>query len=335
LRKIASIIFESKMVSLIGGFCFLPNFIFCLVLLGATPAHSAASCSVTQQDFAFGNINLAPGTAIDMSATLQVICSGAPVGGERLCISMSSTWGATWNDDATSRKMGKASGSVVRYNLYTNAARTTLWGSWVDGYQTGAGVQMDVANGTTNVTVYARILASQQAAESGAYTAANSNAPALQYRDVTGAGNCPVSGGNTTTTTGSYNATATVLPSCTVSATNMNFGTQTYLTSNVDATSTITANCTSTATYTVSLSNGNTGTGPTVRKLVNGASNVTYGIYSNAARSVAWGSTIGTNTVSGTGTGANQTLTAYGRVPIQTTPTPGTYTDTVVVTVTY
>jgi spore coat protein U-like protein len=38
----------------------------------------------------------------------------------------------------------------------------------------------------------------------------------------------------------------------------------------------------------------------------------------------------------GTGTGATQpAVTVYGRVPPQTTPAIGTYTDTVVVTVTY
>jgi spore coat protein U-like protein len=39
--------------------------------------------------------------------------------------------------------------------------------------------------------------------------------------------------------------------------------------------------------------------------------------------------------VSATGNGADQTFTIYGRVPAQTTPAPGTYTDTVTVTVTY
>ncbi|EEF26199.1 conserved hypothetical protein [Ricinus communis] len=41
------------------------------------------------------------------------------------------------------------------------------------------------------------------------------------------------------------------------------------------------------------------------------------------------------STVAGTGTGNAQLLTIYGRVPPQTTPSSGTYTDTVVVTLTY
>ncbi|MCE3520182.1 spore coat protein U domain-containing protein, partial [Escherichia coli] len=35
------------------------------------------------------------------------------------------------------------------------------------------------------------------------------------------------------------------------------------------------------------------------------------------------------------GSGAAQPYTVYGRVPVQTTPAPGTYTDTITVTVTY
>ena len=63
--------------------------------------------------------------------------------------------------------------------------------------------------------------------------------------------------------------------------------------------------------------------------------NVTYGLYRDAARSLAWGSTIGTNTASGTGTGLTQTQTVFGRMPTQTTPKPGAYSDSVVVTVGY
>ena len=57
--------------------------------------------------------------------------------------------------------------------------------------------------------------------------------------------------------------------------------------------------------------------------------------YRDLARTLPWGSTIGTNTVAGTGTGSAQAYTAYGHVPAQATPSAQTYTDTIVVTVTY
>ena len=108
------------------------------------------------------------------------------------------------------------------------------------------------------------------------------------------------------------------------------------LTANVDGTNTVTPQCTNGTPYNVGLDAG-TGTGATVaaRKMSNGAVTITYSLYSNSGRTTVWGNTIGTNTVSGTGTGNNQALTVYGRVPPQTTPAPNTYTDTIVVTVTY
>ena len=71
------------------------------------------------------------------------------------------------------------------------------------------------------------------------------------------------------------------------------------------------------------------------RALSSGAKFLDHEFYSDASRTQPWGSTSGTNTVGGTGTGSNQALSVYGRVASQSTPSPGTYTDSVVVTVTY
>jgi spore coat protein U-like protein len=63
---------------------------------------------------------------------------------------------------------------------------------------------------------------------------------------------------------------------------------------------------------------------------------INYQLYRNAGRSEVWGDgNSGTVTVAGTGNGAPQAATIYGRVPAQITPNPGSYADQVVVTVTY
>ncbi len=54
----------------------------------------------------------------------------------------------------------------------------------------------------------------------------------------------------------------------------------------------------------------------------------------DAGRTAPWFTDAG-NVATGSGTGNGQSLTVYGRVPVQTTPVAGTYTDTVVVTITY
>jgi len=139
------------------------------------------------------------------------------------------------------------------------------------------------------------------------------------------------------TATTSFQVQLTIQAECLInSASTLNFGTLGVLSANVDQTSTIQVQCTNTTPYTIGLDAG-TGAGATVatRKLTGGAATVNYSLYSNAGRTTVWGTTIGSNTVASTGTGAAQSFTVYGRIPAQTTPAPATYTDTITVTVTY
>jgi spore coat protein U-like protein len=114
----------------------------------------------------------------------------------------------------------------------------------------------------------------------------------------------------------------------------LDFGTQGPLVANVDQTSTITVICTSLAPYNVGLNGGISGN-VAARTMLNGATPVNYALFRDNARTLNWGTTVGTDTLVGTGNGTSQTLTVYGRVPPQTTPAAGTYNDTVAVTVTY
>jgi spore coat protein U-like protein len=139
------------------------------------------------------------------------------------------------------------------------------------------------------------------------------------------------------TATSTFAVTITLTATCTVSSPNtLAFGTQGILSANVDAQADFFVTCTTSTPYSVGL-NAGTGTGATVavRKMTSGASTVNYTIYSDSGRTTVWGNTVSTDTVAGTGTGAAQTLTAFGRVPSQTTPAALSYSDTITVTVTY
>jgi spore coat protein U-like protein len=141
--------------------------------------------------------------------------------------------------------------------------------------------------------------------------------------------------GSTTTTT--FQSQITVTANCTIlSAATLNFGSQGVLTANVDQTSTLQVQCTNTTPYNIGL-NAGTASGATVttRQMTSGGVTVNYSLYSDSGRATNWGNTVGTDTVSSTGTGALQSFTVYGQVPAQTTPAPATYTDTITVTVTY
>jgi spore coat protein U-like protein len=137
------------------------------------------------------------------------------------------------------------------------------------------------------------------------------------------------------TTTTTFNVTAGIGNACTVSATNMNFYTIVTTVANT-ATSTITVNCTNHDVYEVGLGAGDS-TVETARFMegINTPTNhLTYALSSSVTMSPNWGQTTG-GQVAGVGNGANQVLTVYGQIPIQTSPGTDNYSDTITVTVTY
>jgi spore coat protein U-like protein len=123
-----------------------------------------------------------------------------------------------------------------------------------------------------------------------------------------------------------------VLATCSISASNLSFSDiTTGTTTNNDASSTLTVNCSSGTPYTVALDNGtNYSVG---RRMASGASYINYVLYSDSTRSTQWNST---NTKTGTGSGSDQNLTVYGRIPSsQSVTNTGSYGDTVIATVSY
>jgi spore coat protein U-like protein len=116
----------------------------------------------------------------------------------------------------------------------------------------------------------------------------------------------------------------------------VNFGSSGVLQAALPATGTIGVTCTNSAPYTISLDGGNAAASdPALRKMTRLSEEITYGLYQNAGYTQPWGDSLGVNTMSNVGTGLTQNFTVYGRVPAQQTPSPGTYTDTVVVTLNY
>jgi spore coat protein U-like protein len=302
--------------------------------LASVPA-IAQSCTITNASGSYGNVNVLAGAASDSTSSLTVTCSGNRNATVRLCMEMGAGSSPT---DGAKRALSNGM-KFLDHEFYSDAARTKVWGSWgavIVAYGSG-GVMQDLPLGATGsasqtFTVYARVLANQQSAAPLSYTWTGES-PGLAY-GYAGSVACPT-GGNTTYA-GNTLWSATVLANCTVSASGVNFGASGSINTNVDATGTVSVQCTNATPYSVALNGGNAGAGdPTQRKMSKGTETITYGLYQNPARSLPWGSASGGNTVGGTGSGASQALTVYGRVASQATPSPGTYTDTVVVTVTY
>jgi spore coat protein U-like protein len=144
------------------------------------------------------------------------------------------------------------------------------------------------------------------------------------------------------TATGTLSVTATVTDTCTVGTGSnlLNFGAYTGALNNANGSFQVT--CTDEDSYTTALNIGvGTGASFTNRVMTQPtapAGTLNYNIYTTAARNTVWGDgTASTATVVGTGTGLLQTVTVYGQIPAgqAATVTPGNYSDTVTITVTF
>jgi len=96
--------------------------------------------------------------------------------------------------------------------------------------------------------------------------------------------------------------------------------------------------------YSIYLGDGNNRISGGFRRMINGNNEyIPYQLYKDSNYSTVWDTTGGVTNVggaggvSGTGTGSAQTTTVYGKIPQGTSiaSTPGSYADSVVVTVTY
>lgn len=148
------------------------------------------------------------------------------------------------------------------------------------------------------------------------------------------------------TVSGSLSVQITIQKTCTVSAAPLNFGTVNLLTSAVPAQADITVTCTNTTPYVVGLDAGaheSSANDVNTRRMANAGATafVTYQLYKQVGHSTVWGpaaalaDTDDGQGIAGTGNGSAQTITVYGLVPIQATPAPDTYNDTVAILVTY
>jgi spore coat protein U-like protein len=317
--------------------------IYVLAVLGViavsmpTPA-VGLSCTFTITDLNFGTVDLTGNTTYDTTGTFTANCTGGVLlTTVRVCPNINNGSGGTSTGDPRFMLSG---GNQLKYNLYQDAARTTVWGSYLWGFPAYTAPQIDITlnilgNGSATRTIYGRVSAGQQTLPPGTYTSSFSGTNTQIAYNLALSGTCAQIG-NTNATSAPFTVSASYSATCGVSASTLNFGTAGVLNAALDGSSTLTSTCSATTPYTIGLNGGNaSASDPTQRKMSKSAETITYGLYRDAARSQAWGGTAGVNTAAGTGSGLGQAFTVYGRVPTQITPSPGTYADTIVVTVTY
>ncbi len=118
-----------------------------------------SNCTVSSSALAFGNVDPLSGSDVDSSGGITVTCTNgtawsaaAGVGGGT---------GASFAD-----RFMNSGGNLLAYNLYTDAARSSVWG---DGTGSTATIS-DTGSGVAQaVTVYGRVASGQATVPPGAY----------------------------------------------------------------------------------------------------------------------------------------------------------------------
>jgi spore coat protein U-like protein len=325
-------------------------FLCCLLLLcgclaWAPSAHAEVICQTGIQagTINFGDVDPSQSGPVDVTATINYSCQNDESQSEPLTLCFNIGYGSAGAAGDGNRQMAASGSSRLEFQLYRNAARTQIAGSIDEGaipQPIQAQFTVPKRRGWTpgrldgTVNVYARLPGSQ-ASPVGSYSA--SFTPRLTGN--IGFVNCQTdSYDDGESTMSPFTVTANIRPSCnSVTATDLSFGQSTgLLSANMDGTSTISLTCVNGTPYQVGLNNGTSANGNVRRmKFSGGGDYVTYELYRDSGRSQRWGNTQDTDTVAGTGSGSSQQIAVYGRVPPQTTPTPGTYADTVTVYVYY
>jgi spore coat protein U-like protein len=244
----------------------------------------------------YTNLNFGTYTGITVNSTSTATVKCS--GAWTLGLNAGTGAGATETD----RKMTGPGGALLGYSLFQDAARTISWGNTTTTQESGTG--------NATLTVYGQVFPAQYPIP-GTYTDTISSA------------------------TSSFTVTATIQPTCTLSATSLAFGT--YAEVAIASTATISVTCTNTTAYNVGL-NAGTASGATVaNRSMTGPSSakLAYKLFRDSLRTLNWGNTVGSDTVSGTGKGTVQSLTVYGQLPGGQYVIPGSYADTITATITY
>jgi len=337
-----------RSLRLAGTLAMLILLIGSVLMMPRTVQAQAASvtCSVTTAPaISFGTVDGLV-TGATTSASIGWTCKNPSllaVANATFCINIGN---GTAGVLGTNRLMTAGTGQNLQFQLYQDSARTVVWGSILSAvnsmpYQTSVTVPAGLTGllpGTLTgtATLYGSVPNAQIGLTAGSYLSTFTGTD-FEMTVTSNYSSTPASCGTTNPAASSFTATATITKSCTITAANnLTFATPAgLLTSNVDATTTVQTQCTNNTAFQIGLDNGQHASGTTRRMAGTSGDLISYELYQDSGRTIRWGNTVNTDTVTGTGNGAVQTNTVYGRVAAQTTPTPGAYSDTITVSVTY
>ncbi|MCP3715490.1 spore coat U domain-containing protein [Paraburkholderia sp. CNPSo 3281] len=307
-------------------------------MLGLPGRVSAQTCSASASAVSFGSVSPISRSAVSATGTVSVTCTWPAITftpNVRVCLNLGGT-----------SPRGLVNGSnQMQYDLYQDSAHSLAWGSIYYGTTPIPLTLTKPAAGTTatqSVTIYGLIAGSQPTVP----TVGNSS---TTYTQSFGGTTTSINYGfylfgepacaSLTAAGGSFpfSVSATIVNNCNITATNVSFATSSVLTNALSAAGSITAQCTNGDAYRIAL-NGGTSGNVAARQMQRsgGGGVVNYQLYTDSAHTTAWGDgTAGTTMETGTGSGNQQVISVYGVVPEQTTPAPGSYSDTITATISF
>jgi spore coat protein U-like protein len=292
-------------------------------------AKAAVVCSVVNSGMAFG-------TSLTGTGTVNWSCTGYNTSATtfNLCVRLGTP---SWPGTASQPRLLNGS-NRMNYNVYRNAARTTVWTAatpLVQSVTVGAGIGTTV---TGTFTFYG-LIPGGQTSPAGNYAAFFYN---TRLGFATNAGtNCQTNRNGNSGLDFTLPITATKINACTVDAlADANLGNVAAGASVTPGSTTIRVLCPTGTAYNIGLlpSNGNMGGAGVMLGTGSNPDTVGYQLRRTSGTGPAWGNTatvssVG-NGVSGTGTGSDQDYPVFASVP-NTNVRPDDYSDTVTVTVHY
>ena len=146
------------------------------------------------------------------------------------------------------------------------------------------------------------------------------------------------------TSTANLTVPLTITGSCTIGAATLNFGSDAgtaLLTTALTANTTVSVTCTSGSPFAIGMGQGSYYSSS--NRMASGTNYIPYALYQNSSLTTPWTTAASSTTCTttgdcftDTGTGTAQTFTIYGQVPtVATAPAPGSYSDTVTMTIMY
>jgi len=308
------------------------------VLLLAAPVVTAVApqdakaivvCSVLSSGMSFGTSQTGTGTVNYRCTGYNLLPTTVA-----LCVDLGTP---SYPGTAAQPKLLNGS-STLNFNLYRNAANSTLWTAGTPLSQSvtvGAGIGVSV---TGSFTFYG-LIPSGQTSPAGSYAASFYNTT-LGFLN-NGGNNCQANRGGNSGLDFTLAISATKTNACTVDAlANANLGSVAAGASVTPGSTTIRVICPTGTAYNIGVlpSNNNTAGAGVMSATGGNPDTIPYQLRRTSGSGPIWGNTATPtstgNGVGGTGNGANQDYPVYASVP-NSNVRPGAYSDTVRVTVNY